>query len=284
MSGSRVTLSELVHIASRYWASLVAVILVVTALAIGFSFVLPDTYRAQAVLVIDDGERNASSQFAQLGGLAALAGLTLPGTNDRSAVAIATLRSGAIARTFIESQNLMPVLFPSAWDAERSDWKSTDPESRPTMWDAERKLRQQIVNIEDDRLSGLVELSVQWTDPTVLEDWVATYVRLTNEKLKQDALTKANENLAYLRARLEKETTLEVRQAVSDLIGRELNTLMLAESAREFAFSIVDPAYVPTRPTSPNRVVLGIVGFIAGLVFAAAALLTLAVFRAREVA
>ena len=63
---------------------------------------------------------------SQLGGLAALAGVKVPGGGDRSE-AVAVLKSQEVAAGFIAKHQLLPELYPSKWDAAAKKWKSKEP-------------------------------------------------------------------------------------------------------------------------------------------------------------
>eukprot|EP00611_Tribonema_gayanum_P005032 TRINITY_DN14273_c0_g1_i1.p4 TRINITY_DN14273_c0_g1~~TRINITY_DN14273_c0_g1_i1.p4 ORF type:complete len:161 (+),score=31.20 TRINITY_DN14273_c0_g1_i1:244-726(+) len=102
------------------------------AVAAGISLVMPEKYEASIVLspVDDDGSGKlggAGALLSQFGGLASLGGLSLGGSGKKS-VAVATLQSHALTEGFIRDNNLLQVLYPDDWDAEKKTWTITDPE------------------------------------------------------------------------------------------------------------------------------------------------------------
>src|SRR5690606_19017487 len=78
-------------------------------------------YRAEAVLAPTE-ESRASGLPSGLSGLAGIAGLNL-GSGSSSAEALAMLRSRAFIEEFIEDNELLPVLFPEAWDSQAKQWR-----------------------------------------------------------------------------------------------------------------------------------------------------------------
>ena len=250
--------------------------LLIIALTLGFgiaaavvSLLLPEKYEASIVLSPVDEESGgklggAGALLSQFGGLAGLGGLNLGGSGKKS-VAIATLQSHALTEAFIRDNNLLPVLYPDDWDADKKAWTTTDPEETPTPWKAERKFAKKVRSIAEDKKTGLITLTITWTDPELAAKWAGELVQRANEVLRAKAIAESQTNLSYLNEQLTKTSVVELQRSIYSLIESEIKKVMIANGSDEFAFRVVDPARVPEQRVSPKRALITAVGLFAGL-------------------
>jgi uncharacterized protein involved in exopolysaccharide biosynthesis len=202
-----------------------------------------------------------SSIAAQFGGLAALAGIGSAGSSRFES--LETLESRALAQRFIELNTLMPVLFERRWDAVNHRWKPDWRGNTPTLWDGEM-LMQKILQVREDRRTGIVRLTFTWSDRDHAAAWANGIVATANDFLRQGALHRANDNLAFLNNQVEQTTSIEVRQAIFGLIEAEMKKLMLAKTTPEYAFRVIDPAVIPKERQWPRPLLLVAFGIFAG--------------------
>ena len=235
-----------------------------TLIAIAIAYALPVKYRAETLLKPARADSNMLSQLGVAGGLATLAGITLP-VDDRSAEARALLESKEFSMEFVRTEELLPVLFADDWDAAAKGWRTSDPKRIPTELDAYRVLRDDVMTISQDPQSGMVLVAVEWTDPVLAASWANKMVTLLNEKMRNDAMARSERNLDFLREEYQKTTIAPLQDAIARLMERELQTSMLSSVERDYAFRVIDPAVVPNRRISPNRVLIAASGLALGL-------------------
>ncbi len=250
--------------------------LLIIALTLGFgiaaavvSLLLPEKYEASIVLSPVDEESGsklggAGALLSQFGGLASLGGLNLGGSGKKS-VAIATLQSHALTEAFISDNKLLPVLYPDDWDADKKTWTTTDPEQIPTPWKAERMFAKKVRSIAEDKKTGLITLTIEWTDPELAAKWAGELVKRANEVLRAKAIAESQTNLSYLNEQLTKTSVVELQRSIYSLIESEIKQVMIANGSDEYAFKVVDPARVPEQRISPKRALITGVGVFAGL-------------------
>jgi uncharacterized protein involved in exopolysaccharide biosynthesis len=246
------------------WA-LLGSIAVCTLLAVAIAYALPVKYRAETLLKPVQTDTSMLNQLGLAGGLASLAGLRLP-VDDRSAEARALLESKEFTMEFVRNEGLLPVLFADEWDAAAGRWRTNDPKRIPTELDAYRVLRDDVRTVSQDPQSGMVLLAIEWTDAELAASWANKMVELLNEKMRADALARSKRNLDFLREEYEKTTVAPLREAIARLMENELQTSMLSSVERDYAFRVVDPAIVPNRRVSPNRLLITASGLVLGLV------------------
>jgi LPS O-antigen subunit length determinant protein (WzzB/FepE family) len=235
-------------------------------LAFGGAYLLMATpvYRAEAVLIAAESNPPPNLQ-GTLGGLANLAGVNL-GQSADAVEAVATLRSRALVESFIIDRSLLPVLFADEWDSNNQRWIGEDPNEWPDLRRGVTKFVEQIRYVEEDSVSGLVTLAVEWTDPDLAAEWVDDLVLRINSHLRQRDAADSERRLENLANRLTGENLLELRQAISSLIETELQTSMLAEVDIEYAFKVIDPVRAPEEPISPRASIVMLLSLLSGLV------------------
>ena len=261
LSADEIRLADLWNIVwSGKWL-IVGVTFVFTLLSVAYAISATEWYRAE-VLLAPAEERNATSLQNQLGGLAALTGVSI-GSGD-SVEAVATLNSREFAREFIEEYGLLTVFFADAWDAGSKRWLVDDPSKEPDIRDAVRYFHEEILRVSEDRATGLVTLAIEWTDPIQAAEWAGMLVDRLNAIMRARALKEAETNVTYLREELAQTNVVTLQQAVGRLLESELQKLMLARGTQEFAFRIIDSAEPPKRRVRPKRALIVIVGTLVG--------------------
>jgi len=233
---------------ARKWLILLCVILGMAAGLI-ISKVATKTYEAVVVLAPAHAERAnpslraLSSQFSDLAGMF---GVALPGGDTGSAsLNIAYLKSRQFATNFIRQYDLLPALFANRWDARNKQWRNAGSEREPTMEDAVRFFQKGVMTLREDRKAGTVSLSVQWRDRRMAAQWANQIVADVNDQARQRAILEAQNSLKYLSAELEKTSIVGLRDAIYRLMENNIDSIMLANVRRNFAFEVVDPATVP---------------------------------------
>jgi uncharacterized protein involved in exopolysaccharide biosynthesis len=242
------------------WA-VFATTVIFAAGAVAYALLATEWYRAE-VLLAPAEERGAPALAGQLGGLAALAGVSVGGGD--SAEAVATLRSRELARAFIEDFELLPVFFADQWDASRDQWRGEDPANWPDIRDAVRYFHDNVLSTTENRQTGMVTLAIEWTDAEAAAAWADALVRRVNARLRDRALREAEANVTYLQEELARTNVITLQQTISRLLESELQKLMLARGNEEFAFRIVDSAEAPKYRVRPKRTLIVVVATVLG--------------------
>ncbi len=256
---------DLRELALKLWSRKGLIVLcsvLAAAAAVTYAMLATPIFRAEALLSIrEDNQRSGLAAAAgQLGGLADLAGLSIPGSKDKG-VAVATLKSRALIEQFIAERKLVEVLFdPAEVGLEGSD-------KARTVWDGHRKFTTSIFKVAEDKKSGLITVAVEWKDPQQATDWVTDLVARANARLRHVAIEESEKNLAYLEQQAKSTNVVEIQQALYRLAETEIKKLMLAKGSGEYVFKTVDPARVPERRIKPKRALIAAIGTLSGGLF-----------------
>jgi uncharacterized protein involved in exopolysaccharide biosynthesis len=260
----QVTLRDLVQLL-RARGLVVATCTLLFGIAAGVAaFLTPKSYQATVVLspvASPTSGGMGSSMTSQLGGLAALAGISV-GSDSRKSESIATLQSEALTERFISQNELLPIIYRDDWDAGKRTWKKTI--NFPTLWKANQYFKNSIRTVATDNKTGIITLTINWKDPLIAATWANGLVDMTNESLRNKAIQESEMNIAYLTDEAAKTSIVEARQAIYTILQGEINKAMLARGSKEYAFRIIDPARPPEKQSSPIKSLWIVVGLFAG--------------------
>jgi uncharacterized protein involved in exopolysaccharide biosynthesis len=255
------------------------------AAAVAVAFILPKQYEASVVLSPVSNNMssgglggNLGSMASQFGGLAALAGISVTGDSAKSE-SLAVLQSEYLTESFIQQNNLLPVLYAKLWDPVRKVWTTQDPLKTPTLWKANKKFDETVRKIIPNAKTGIVSMTITWRNPKQAADWANGMVQMTNEYLRDKAIHEADRNIAYLNEEAAKSNVVEVRQAIYQLMKTEINRAMIARGSKEYAFRVIDPATPPELASSPRKALWVLGGLVAGFMLALFYVLTRASLR-----
>ncbi len=256
----------------RNWlvAALVFILTLGCVAAVGLS--MTPLWRVE-IVVIPVRENDPSA----LSGLASSFGLfgrsAFGGADVRSEESLAVLRSRELINEYVRENELLPVLFDDQWDAEQGEW-TVPPDSVPTLRQAYALFDGSIREIEQDRLTGTVTLSITWKDREQAAVWAREIIALANRQIRERAAAEAMINIEYLNDEMRTATGLGAQNALSVALAnayeQQLQNYMFARGQQEYAFRVIDPPTVPDEweRVSPQRSVVALVGVLLAAVFA----------------
>jgi uncharacterized protein involved in exopolysaccharide biosynthesis len=243
-------------------------------LSIALAFMLTPKYRSEVIVFPASSSGALGDLGGQLGGLASLAGINLPGAGGKkSDESLEFLRSRAFTAGFIERHGLMPILFADKWDAARNEWRN--PKDIPTIARGVKLFSKRIRQIAEDKRTGIVTLAIIWTDRIAAAQWANSLIAEADKALRDRAITEQDRSIEYLKSEAAQTSTVEIGNAISKLMETEMKNAMLARTRDSYAFKVIDPAVASDvrdrdSPNKPLIVVLGAAfGFLIGVIVAA---------------
>lgn len=274
VADDEISLKEIVRLLWQSRWLVITVTAIFAVLAATYAWIKPKQYEANIVISPASTSPGSgqggglNSMLSEFGGLASLAGLSVGG-DSRKAESITVLQSSALTENYIQKNDLLPVLYHKLWDPRTRSWKTHDPEKIPTLWKANEYFSKKVRKLNTDTKTGIVSLTITWTDPKLAATWANDLVRLTNDFLRNKAIAQADRNIAYLNEQAAKTDVVGVRQAIYSLMQTEINKAMLARGSDEYAFKVLDPAQPPEKTSSPPPLLLVMAGVIGGFMLAA---------------
>ncbi len=279
---------------------IIATTFVFAVASVVYALSLPNIYKADALLAPAESSNGGglSKMAGQLGGLAALAGVSLGGSEtSQSDLAVQVMKSRQFIDSFVNKHDLLvPLMAVKDWDLGNNklvldeeiydqntgDWLREAEGLRgakPTAQEAFEVFSEEIFGVSQDKESGLYTVSVKHYSPYVAQQWVNWLVEDINKVMRERTIAETSQNLAYLNTQLQKTAVADMQSTFYKLIEEQTKSLMLAEVQEEFVFKVIDPAIVPELKYEPKRALICVLGTLLGAVFAILAVLLLFTFR-----
>lgn len=287
---------DLLALAKTIWNQkrlIAAITFVTTTVAIIAALVMTPVFRSTVLLspvTIDASKSSLGALASQFGGLASLAGVTLPGGGNVD-MAIATIKSRKFLLSFVEKNNLKPVLFDERWDRASKQWIVEDASfvarikevilpakppvesmenlapGEPTANETYKFLMEEVISVEKDAITSLVTLGVTWKDPAKAAAWANQLIAQVNDQLREQAVTEAERSISYLTEQLNHVAVADLRSVLFRMIEEHTKNMTLAKTQQEYAFKVIDPAVPPDLEDKikPKRGLMVILGFVVGI-------------------
>ena len=250
---------------------------------------IPNTYRAEGILIPSEEAPNLSSSFGALGGLASIAGIETQSAISKVDEGIAVIASYSFFTKLNENHNILPDLIAAKkWDRSKNkviyDKKIYDDQKKEFIRDRRGNLPslqlahrdfQGIVSLKEDRRTGIVKLQVDHISPYVAADLANNILTQLNETLRLKELEIAERSNEFLIVEITKTELSEVKVALSQLIQQNTQKSMIANSTPEFLFNVIQNPYPPEIKFKPLRSIICIVSTILGFILSC----SLVIFR-----
>lgn len=282
---------------------IIATTFVFAVASVLYSLSLPNIYKADALLAPAESSSGGglSKMAGQLGGLAALAGVSLDGgETSQTDLSVQVMKSRQFADAFINKHDLLvPLMAAEDWDLTNNqlvldedlynpntgEWLR-EPEglrgSKPTAQEAFEIFSKDTLSVNQDKESGLYTVSVKHYSPYIAQQWVNWLIEDINKVMRERTIAETSQNLDYLNTQLQKTAVADMQSTFYKLIEEQTKSLMLAEVQEEFVFKTVDPAVVPELKDGPKRALICVLGTLLGGMLGLAIVLVRFAFRKEE--
>lgn len=264
---------------------LISAITGVAAVAsVAIALMLPNIYAANALLApAEQSGGGMSALMQQYGGLASLAGVSLPGGEDgsRAQLGMQLMKSRAFIGDFVDRRDILPELMAvKSWDAGSGDVvfdsESYDADSKTWLREVEppklaepsaqeaHKAFSAILGVSQDKQTGYVTVSIEHQSPIIAAQWVNWLVEDVNSAVKAQDVAEAEKSIEYLREQVTNTSLADLQAVFFDLIQSQTETVMLAEVRQEYVFKTIDPAVAPEEKSKPSRALICVLGTLLG--------------------
>ena len=260
----------------------------VTGLAAAISVVvalsLPNIYTATALLApAESSGGGLSGLMKQYGGLASLAGVSLPGGEEgsRAQLGMQLMKSRAFIGDFVERRDILPELMaveswdagsgdvvfdPESYDATSKTWvRDVEPPKAPAPSAQEaHKAFAEVLGVSEDKQTSYITVSIDHQSPVIAAQWVNWLVEDVNAAVKAQDVSEAEKSIEYLKQQIANTSLADLQAMFFELIQSQTETVMLAEVRPEYVFKTIDPAVVPEEKSKPSRALICVLGTLLG--------------------
>lgn len=279
---------DLLEVVGELWADrklLVGVTLLFAICSVLFALSLPNVYQASVLLRPQSSEGALGGLARQYGGLASLAGISLPSGSGQSKtqLALEVLKSKKFAYEFALRHDLLPAFFaaegwdskldvvrynPELYDFSSKQWLSDGEPPRSAAPSAEEfhELWLTRVGVSESSETGFVSLTMRHFSPALSKEWLDWLIKDLNEAIRAQDLAEAERAVLYLEQQLQQTKVAEIRELLAGLLRSHMESRMMATVEPHYVFSVIDPPTVPERKAEPNRPLLCILGTLLGVI------------------
>ncbi len=294
---------DLRELFAALWDGKLLIFIVTCAVFLLSSAYLHIAERSYTVSVTLRPTEEQSSGGGNLGGLASLAGFQLPSGGTTEFITFQSmLKSQEVASRLFADENLIQRLFAGEWDEDRKSFLQPVPS---TLGNVKRLLKPLLTGegqsayiapnaarlaqtlstnlyVSEDKISGMLKLSMESTNPKLASDLMLALIRKTDEFLKERFVISGSEALQFYQQKISKARSREHREALAKLIATEEQRLMLATREGPFVVEVMMGPDQSLQPTSPKSSLVLALGLMLGLFLGGAVVLLRNVFGSNE--
>ena len=253
---------------------------VVVVLTILFALSKPNVYTVKTVLVPTEAKSGGGS----LGGLAALAGVSMGGGEVTADIAFQTLLDDqGTMREFIKDNNLSELLLADHSDNyyfalgyrgiydmlhSKSDEEDNKTKERK-VFDA-YKILTKMISIASDEKTGMITMSVSDADMRLAQTVLTVFLDKASAILIQKDLDNINQKLAYYESVSQKEHDLTVKQQMANQITALIQSKVTLLSSPYYKIKKLTEPVLPfyKDKTKPKRGLIVVVSFVTSIILA----------------
>jgi len=251
-----------------------------------YALSLTNLYKSEAILSVAEESTNALRALSGMGGLASMAGITLPSSGeDKSAIAIKTIQSRAFLKHLITFENVLPSLMasksydfeskkiqfdPKIYNENNEEWvrkPGKNQQSKPSYLEAfccEDNTYLNQVSIFRDKKTNLITISVEHISPIFAKEFLELMINEANELLRNRDLQESSAAIAFLNTEIPKASLIEMKDAINLLLQSQLQKQMLAKVNKEYFLKVIEPPFIPEVKSKPHRAKICIYGTLLG--------------------
>ena len=249
----------------------VAIVTFFSITAIIYSLSLPNIYQSKALLS-PVAEQGGSSGSQGIGGLADIAGISLPQSGGNAVEAIDKIGTLSFFTNNILPNIYLPDLMAlDSWDAstqaviydENYNQKTQTWTQIPSSQESFLKFKKYL-SVNKIKKTGFVTISVKHQSPVVAQAWTELVVRELNEFFRVKDKAEATAAMEYLNAQMSQTSFAQIRQVIAQLLQQKIQQLTLIEVRDFYVFDYIDPPAVMEFKSEPARSIICIISALLG--------------------
>lgn len=219
-----------------------------------YSLSLQNFYTSSALLAPQKSESTLSSSINAISPLADVVGISGP-KGDDTIKAIERMKSyDFFVSYFIPNINIKDLA--SIRNSNLDDRIPTNQELY--------KIYKKVFSVSQSKKTNFVNINIQHYNPDIAKAWLDIIINEINQSMMMQEIAVAEDSISFLNAAIQNTNIAELKEAISRLLGSQMQKLMLASSNDSYVFVQIDPPISPETKSSPARALICIFGTIIG--------------------
>ena len=204
---------------------------------------------------------DSGNQSSLIGGLLGTSQTTsVSSAKVTSEEAIAILSSRKFLEKFIQDRDMLKILFSSLWDSDQNKW-NVEAENIPEIKDGYDLIADSL-DIRFDK--SLITLGLVFHDKDEISKILNNLIDDVNIHIRNISIIESTDNITFLQKEINKTQLSASREMLYRLVESQTQAIMIANTRKDYAFKLIDPAVQPEIPAGPNRKLIVIIGTILG--------------------
>ena len=267
-----VDIGAYIAIIGKNWWKILSLSLLVGILTLLVLFLLPNRYRARAVIAPSGEEQK---NLPAIGALASSFGIQLGGPSKIEDLESLFKSNDLTARVFTRHDHWRVLLRdrydpatgtvrPGTFDFLRGGERKS---ASPGKWDAVRAV-DKMMTVTTNPKASFLTLSFVSTSPEASAAILKDYLDEAKNRLQEEALDRAMKNKKFIEDQIGKTVDAWTRDRLYLLYSQEVEREMMARNREQFGFRVIDSPWVLDRKSEPRRGLAAlVVTLFAGLAF-----------------
>ncbi len=259
----------------------------VSIIGVIYSLLLPDIFESKAIVVPVNASSSISASLQNYSGLAGLAGINLPSSEDEgnSGKALEKIQS----LSFFENNILPNIFLPDlmafkSWDFKtntlvydetifiknKNAWVrdySYPQKQIPSAQESFDEYKTKHFSVNESGDSSFIIISMKHQSPFLAKQWIELVVTEVNDFYRQKDKSESEKAVDYLNQQIANTGLSEIKQVIAELLREETQKLALIEANEYYVFDYIDPPAVMEENVLPNRVIIIIISIFLGGIF-----------------
>lgn len=290
---NEISLVELVNISLNRKGLLSSIVIGFSLLSLIYSLTLPNIYTSDALLAPSSQDESLSSRLGGLSSIAGFAGIDIGNeTATLSAEAMERIKSfDFFAEHFLSNIKLENLMAVTRWDQETNfliydesiydivekKWVrevSFPKKAKPSNQEAYLVYLDKI-DINEDQNNNFVSISINHHSPILAKEWLGIVIHKINESMRDIEKKSAEDSINFLNQSTNFSNVQSIQFAISSLLEMQMQEYMLASVNQDYVYRIISKPLIPEEPSSPNRLLICILGFLFGVIVSGAIVITI---------
>ena len=274
-----INLTELATIFYRKKVFIFLVTSLFISLSIFYSLSLNNIYTSSALVKAVDNSDSTPDIASQFGGIASLTGISLGSPkNDKGEFFKKSVSSRVFMKHILSFENIeknlaaaksfdiynQKIIYDDQMlNTSKNEWIKS---SRLSYLEIYQDYYLDGLSVYYDKETGFISISFSHISPIFAKELLDLLINQINEQTRKDDLDKSKKSLDYLYNLYQKEKSLDIRSAISQLIQSQLQTQTFAYVQEEYLIEVIDPPFIPEKKSSPQRAIICILGAFFGFI------------------
>lgn len=276
---------DLVEVSLYLWSKkklIIFITLISAILSIIFSLSLPNIYKSHALLAPTSMQDSLKSRLGNFASLGSIAGVQLPNEFSVSQEAVARINSfNFFSKNILPNIKLEDIMAVKEWmpkeniliynkkiyDIENNRWireVSFPKKIIPSEQEAYIVFKE-MLSISEDTKTSFVSISIEHKSPIIAFQWLNIIIKEINESMRMIEVQRAQDSIAYLNEKAKSTTVQSTKDAISNLLQDQIQTLMITSANNEeYVFKVIELPIISEQKSKPSRALICILGTIFG--------------------